>query len=390
MIAMKRGMILLISAFALCPFVYAQETNEKPASDNGWSYFELADSLKEAQVADKPEPKLKEEFIEPDVEEFFFEEGDAQQSVFPTLPLTIDDPLEDEAPFAKAAENNEDGTGNGNTASSDDGDLGLGGADPTESNSLDLRTEQKIIDGAYDKVTRREKVALQHQYIRDADVHFSKRLWREVDCRQKMNQHFIYRKQPFVEVLIEILQSNEGRDIAFADDEFSEVLTYDDIQKRLNTVQVIEVLDPETYEYEQVEVVNEINYLDFSTFRIKEDWIFDTRDSQMKPRIVAIAPVRDVFDDNDNYRGQEVLFWMHYDSIRGDLVRYEAFNPYNDGFNLSWTDIFDMRYFDSLITKENNFNDMRIKEYADGRDALLEAERIQKKLFNWEHDLWEY
>jgi hypothetical protein len=35
-------------------------------------------------------------------------------------------------------------------------------------------------------------------------------------------------------------------------------------------------------------------------------------------------------------------------------------------------------------------NDRMVNEYAVGKAALFEADRLKTELFNFEHDLWEY
>jgi hypothetical protein len=36
------------------------------------------------------------------------------------------------------------------------------------------------------------------------------------------------------------------------------------------------------------------------------------------------------------------------------------------------------------------FSDRFITDYTVGKDAMFEAERIKKGIFDFEHDLWEY
>ena len=48
------------------------------------------------------------------------------------------------------------------------------------------------------------------------------------------------------------------------------------------------------------------------------------------------------------------------------------------------------RMFSSYIRKETNVYDRVIVEYVSGLDALLEAERIKKEIFVFEHDLFHY
>ena len=108
-------------------------------------------------------------------------------------------------------------------------------------------------------------------------------------------------------------------------------------------------------------------------------------------RIIGIAPVRDVIDPNaGEVRGQSILFWINYPESREFFSRHYAFNPYNDFVKHSWEDIFEMRFFDSYIVKEDNEYDREIQAYAAGIDAVLESERIKMELFKFEHELWNY
>jgi len=82
---------------------------------------------------------------------------------------------------------------------------------------------------------------------------------------------------------------------------------------------------------------------------------------------------------------------VRYDEARDILSKKEAYNQFNDAQRISFDDLFLQRRFDSYIIAESNvYNDRVISEYAVGRDAMFEAERVKKDLFNFEHDLWEY
>jgi hypothetical protein len=49
------------------------------------------------------------------------------------------------------------------------------------------------------------------------------------------------------------------------------------------------------------------------------------------------------------------------------------------------------RRFSGYIYRESNVYDNRaIMDYALGRDALYESERIHNAIFDFEQDLWEY
>lgn len=261
-----------------------------------------------------------------------------------------------------------------------------GGGEPKEpSNS----TQPIVRDGIYDKISVKEKKILAYDDIREADVFWQKRIWRVIDTQQKMNLPFIYPEQPFIQVLLEIINKNPDARM-FLDDSFTTITTQQDMDQRLNSVDTIFVIDPVTYEEKQEVVRNEFNWTAVKQFRLKEDWVFDEESSTMVTRILGLAPIRDVIDDNGNYRGQEAMFWIYYPEFRKYFINYETFNPQNDAMRLTWDDIFEMRFFASYIMKESNIQDRRIKDYATGRDALIESERVKMELFEKEHNLWSY
>mgnify|MGYP000560191806 CR=1 FL=1 len=60
---------------------------------------------------------------------------------------------------------------------------------------------QEPIDGVYEKVTTVEKEIIPYDDIREADVFWSKRLWRIIDTREKMNLIFAYPQLPLAEII---------------------------------------------------------------------------------------------------------------------------------------------------------------------------------------------
>ncbi|HRI27341.1 MAG TPA: gliding motility protein GldN [Chitinophagales bacterium] len=248
----------------------------------------------------------------------------------------------------------------------------------------------EVRDGAYDRNIAKERRPLPYAPLREADIFWEKRVWRVIDTRQKMNQPFNYPSKPFINILLEVVRNNKNDVPIYLDDEFKQRILIDDLDKRLGSLDTIQVYDPDKDEYITKVVKNDFNWTTVNFFRIKEDWIFDEQSSTMLVRIIGIAPIRDVIDDNGNYRGQEAMFWAYYPSLRNYLVKYDAFSPFNNAMSLSWDDIFEMRRFASHIIKASNIHDRRISDYAAGRDALLEAENIKKQIMEFEHNLWSY
>jgi gliding motility associated protien GldN len=253
------------------------------------------------------------------------------------------------------------------------------------------KLESKVRDGAYDKVSVKENEIIPYDHIREADVFWSKRIWRVIDMREKINLSFKYPKAYFVDILRDAAIEGQITVYDAVDDEFTSPMTPEQVAVAgVGTADTISVIDPITGE-ERTEITkptfdpNKVNKL-----RIKEDWIFDEETSTLVCRIIGIAPIIEVYDENGEYRGDKVMFWAYYPELRPILARHEVFNGGNDGVRLSWDDLFEMRYFGSYIIKESNVYDRRIQDYATGLDALYEAERIKNQIIDFEQDLWSY
>ena len=88
--------------------------------------------------------------------------------------------------------------------------------------------------------------------------------------------------------------------------------------------------------------------------------------------------------------GYKPLFWLYYPEWRHVFATASAYNVFNDAQRRTYLDLFEKRYFNSYIIKEDNAFDRKISDYARGMDALAESERIKELLFNMEHDMWHY
>jgi gliding motility associated protien GldN len=110
----------------------------------------------------------------------------------------------------------------------------------------------------------------------------------------------------------------------------------------------------------------------------------------MEVRIVGICPVMEVVDQRTGeVRGEQPMFWIHFEQARNYLAGYRIYNPNNYAQRITYDDAFIKRFFSSLIYKQDNTMDRRIADYEQGIDALLEAEDIKNDIFTFEHDLWE-
>jgi gliding motility associated protien GldN len=253
--------------------------------------------------------------------------------------------------------------------------------------------ESKVLDGPYHKHVEKEKKIIPYEHIREADASWRLRIWRVIDVREKMNLAFKYPRLPLIEIIHEKAKNGELTvyDPTVEDaDEFVMVLPAEEAASIGAGSDTIEVIDPVTFE-PKMEVTNkELQYVNITKFRLKEDWVFDKETSTMMVRIIGVAPLLEEYDESGNYRGDIVMYWIYWPDLRTVLVNYETFNPMNDAVKMTWEDIFEMRMFSSYVIKESNIYDRRVQEYATGLQGYLEGESIKKKIFKMEHQLWRY
>lgn len=270
---------------------------------------------------------------------------------------------------------------------------------------LVLKTGAQVLepaprDGVYDKTAIKQLQPIPYSPLREADIVWTKRIWRVIDLREKLNQPFYYPEKPqnnwrnFVTIVMDALK--EGSVSAYSaltDDQFLTPISYKELMERLQPPDTISMPDPENPDSMITKVVpKEFRSTQVKKLRVKEDWFFDKQRSVMEVRILGICPVRDKIDERTGEnKGEDRLFWLYFPECRPLFAQNQVFNLKNgEAGRLSYDDIFMKRLFNSYIIKEENVYDRQINEYLEGVDALYEAERAKNTLFEFEHSLWEY
>jgi gliding motility associated protien GldN len=273
------------------------------------------------------------------------------------------------------------------------------------------------MNSVYKKEKHHNKIVQKYAPLRQADVMWSRKIWREIDLRQKINHAFYYPentgeagaaitgdRMSLIDVIYSAIQ--EGTITAYGnavyDDEFRSPMTATEIKSIGGAVEEIrEVTDMELVRQgvdidlakKTVAVKIPFNRNTVKKWRLKEEWFFDKQRSVMDVRIIGFAPLQENRDEITNKLtgGFSPLFWVHFPEAREVLINAEVFNLVkNDAERRTYDDIFWKRMFGSVIVREANVMDREVNEYMVGLDALLEAERIKAEIFNIEHDLWEY
>jgi gliding motility associated protien GldN len=249
------------------------------------------------------------------------------------------------------------------------------------------------------------KKPVPYEYIREADVMWSKVIYRIIDLRQIQNQPLYYPTRPIggrmnlVSLILEGIDNEGVRAFSTNDqlNEFTMQMTREEIDNVFDAgMDTFTTQDPVTGELITQTVENDRRTDQVKKLLIKEKWFFDKNHSVMKARIIGISPIRlyHRLDEEgmpmDDIR-QTPTFWVYYPEIRPLLANHEIFNQYNDSQRISFDDFFMQRRFSSHIFAVSNvYDNRRINSYALGVDALLEAEKLKTWLFEMEHDLWEY
>jgi gliding motility associated protien GldN len=270
--------------------------------------------------------------------------------------------------------------------------------DPEEIESEEVTATEEPEGGAIDDVVKKEimgeRRVLPYQPVRESDVFWEKRIWRVIDVREKMNLPFAYPEQPFFKILSDAATKGDLPVYSVDEDgaKFKKRLSTEDVLSMLSKSDTVITFDPETYEEKITIVNNDINWEDVKRFRIKEVWFFDKETSTMQVRILGIAPMIDVRDNEGNFRFEKPMFWVYYPHARELFARHRVYTMGgNMNATISWDDYFEMRYFASYVYKESNVYDRKLEDYIPPSvDLQMESERIKAEIFNWEHDLWQY
>jgi len=253
-------------------------------------------------------------------------------------------------------------------------------------------------DFTYTKQSIKERKVVPYPSLVERDVMFSRRIYRIIDTREKMNMVMKWPRNPLYRIIYDACTKGYGSApiIAYKSDSLTSVITTEEILAKGGSDEAVQMANPDDPTSDvliDTVIRNDFRPSEIKRFLLMEDWIFDKQTSQFFIRIIAIAPLYDLIVSGQNF-GESELFWVRWTDLRPVLVNQEVFNRHNDAMRFSYDDFFEQRVFSSYITKEPNAFDNKITEFEEYKTdkfaALLESEKIKYKLFEWEHDLWEW
>ncbi|MCI5055007.1 MAG: gliding motility protein GldN [Flavobacteriales bacterium] len=261
--------------------------------------------------------------------------------------------------------------------------------------------ESNVLDGVYVKEHTPNRRVVPYPHLREGDVMWMKRIWREVDLKQKVNHPFYYPLEPaqgkksLFDVIKDAITKENTLSAYYTgdlgdDDMFTRELTLPEVMGLLADTITQYAEDPDTGEMIETQTVDEVKSEKITRYEIKEDWFFDNQRSVMDVRIIGICPKVAEYNEFGEFKGYKKLFWIYFPEARFVFKQTDVHNRFNDAERRTYEDIFWKRQFGSYIVKETNVYDRRISEYKVGLDALIEAEEIKNDIFIVEHDLWHF
>jgi len=261
-------------------------------------------------------------------------------------------------------------------------------------------------DNAIERNLVKDRIPLSYEHIREDDAAYLQRVWREIDVHEKMNLPFVYKadddqgNQRFINILLAAIKNDSITAFSSEDDRFTTPMTYAQISEQLvakpRVISVPDMVqDPDGSKgiMRDTTIIEEFNPDKVERYWIKEDWVFDKESSRMHVRILGIAPLKTITNEDGSFRDVTPVFWVYYPDLRPIFAKHEVYNGKNFGARMSWEELFESRMFASRIIKStiSNPNDEYIKSYIkDPILALLEGENVRERIFNYEQDLWSY
>lgn len=247
---------------------------------------------------------------------------------------------------------------------------------------------------------------LEYGYVDDRDILYSRMIWEKIVLDERINFPLYYPidtnnigryRRSLFDVLMTSVKNGNIENI-YDDSYFTTKRTLKDIEGALKMVDTTELGIEQINAGEELsaEYINtrEITAADIVEYHIKGLWYFDKRLSELRYRLLGIAPVAPDVNFIDTDESDLVpLFWVFFPDARGILHKAKAFNGKNSAMPISFDHLLNSRRFNGYVFREENIQgDRAISEYINNNALmqLLESDRIKEKIRNFEQDMWSY
>ncbi len=243
--------------------------------------------------------------------------------------------------------------------------------------------------------------------VRKDDIMFKKSLWFRIDMRTKFNSAFFAQDTEISRILIKAVKNRQI--IPYKSDSLETRMSIEEFLQKLT------IPDPaiETLEFQQ-DTWNNETWIDNNNnkqetsiaedneflprqlylIELKEDLIFDKRESRMKHDLLAITLI--IPSEYSPAGIEKELASFSYKELVLNAVfknNPEAiwYNSANSAEHRSLDEAFDLGLFRGRLVKyENPQNNMIVDMYSNNKRALQASEQVLYKLLEYEYLLWSY
>ena len=252
-----------------------------------------------------------------------------------------------------------------------------------------LKAQTPVLGTPQQAGEKPEHLVLAYPPLREADVFWEKRIWRDIDLTVVENRHFAQWESPFFQLVLDGLAN--GQLVGYRADDFAEPVPTEEMRGKIRRLDTLLLADENAPGGVCTDIVDRsVTARDVMRFRVQEIWFFDKQRSRYQVRVIGIAPLALKRDNLGEPYWEYPLCWIHYPDSRLFFAQHAAPLDPRSRVRVSWEALFEAHYFFGPITKLSNVWDASLEQLFEEEDARMMSERIQENLFNFEHDLWIY
>ncbi|KQC32789.1 gliding motility protein GldO [Nonlabens sp. YIK11] len=272
-----------------------------------------------------------------------------------------------------------------------------------QNNILNAKSFDEIGEKTLEQVINDNDKPLPYGFVGDRDILWERNVWEKIDLDEKVNFPLYYpvdtnfvgsERRSLFHVITKA--AAEGKVKLYADSYGNTERKFDDLGSSLKRVDTSDVGIQRYNETGSVPAefitTTTINANMVSQYHIRGVWYFDSRQAEMKYRMIALAPVTPDVNFLDDPQGIE-LFWVFYPDMRDILHEAKVFNEKNSARPLTFDHLLNSRHFNATIYKIDNVQgDREIESYITNNSMmqLLESDRLKETIRNFELDMWNY
>jgi gliding motility associated protien GldN len=244
-------------------------------------------------------------------------------------------------------------------------------------------------DGFYQVNDLRDAVPFAFPKVNPKNIRFYKRVWRDIDLKDKENYIFATPGASLIEAIMQGIKAGKLTPYNPQDDGFKTKLTAREGEARFTDSVLVPIFDNEGNQIDAKMTLNEFNPEKVTKFRIKEDIFFDKQRGKLESRIIGVAPLMTINSSSELAEsiGETPAFWLYFPQLRYRLVQIDVSDPDKELYDMTMDDLFVQRKFAGTIIRESSPSQQgQYAENAQQQDAS--ASEIEDKIQVYKARLW--